>query len=84
MTWDVYFIGHSYGGPFSSLLHAYNGETFTWFNASGAARRFTIKGHQLTYAHGPADIPPPGTAAQFQTCLTPTGSRIITFYAMSS
>jgi hypothetical protein len=83
VKWDIYFVGHSYGGPFTSLTRAYNGETFTWYNKLGVARRFTIKGHQFTYAYGPADIPPRGTAAQFQTCLTPNGSRIITFYAVS-
>ncbi len=83
MTWDVYFIGHSFGGPFSVLTHAYNGETLTWYNAAGVARRFTIKGHQYTHAYGAADIPPPGTTAQFQTCVTPNGSRIITYYAVS-
>lgn len=83
MPWDSYFVGHSYGGPFTALTHAYNGEIFAWYNAAGIARRYTIKGHQYTYAYGPADIPPPGTAAQFQTCLTPNGSRIITFYAVS-
>jgi hypothetical protein len=83
MTWDIYFIGHSFGGPFTSLTHARNGETFNWFDSYGVAHRYTIKGHQYTYAFGPPDSPPPGTTAQFQTCLTPNGSRIITYYAMS-
>lgn len=83
MTWDVYFIGHSFGGPFTVLTHAHNGETLTWYNAAGVARRFTIEGHQYTHAYGRADIPPRGTTAQFQTCLTSNGSRIITYYAVS-
>ncbi len=83
MKWDTYFVGHSFGGPLTSLTHAYNGETLTWYNAAGVARAYVIEGHQYTYAHGPAAMPPPGTAAQFQTCLTPDGSRIITFYAAS-
>ena len=80
---DVYFVGHSFGGPFTSLTHAYNGEILTWYDSAGVAHRYTIRGHQYTYAYGPVDIPPRGTAAQFQTCLTPNGSRIITFYARS-
>ncbi len=84
MKWDVYFIGHSFGGPFTSLTHAYKGEILTWYDSAGVARRYTIEGHQYTHAYGPADIPPPGTAAQFQTCLTRNGSRIITFYAVST
>ena len=81
VKWDVYFIGHSFGGPFTSLIHAYNGENITWYDSAGTAHRYTIRGHQYTYAYGPVDTPPPGTAAQFQTCLTRNGSRIITFYA---
>jgi hypothetical protein len=84
VTWDVYFVGHSFGGPFTSLTHAYNGEILTWYNAAGVAHRYVIRGHQYTYALGPVDTPPHGTAAQFQTCLTPSGSRIITFYATSA
>lgn len=83
MTWDVYFVGHSYGGPFAGLTYARNGEILTWYNAVGVARHYAIKGHQFTYGYGPPDMPPPGTTAQFQTCLTPNGSRIITFYAVS-
>ena len=83
ITRDTYFVGHSFGGPFTGLTNAYNGETLTWYDAAGAAHRYIIEGQQYTRAYGPADIPPPGTAAQFQTCLTPGGSRIVTFYAVS-
>jgi len=84
VRWDVYFVGHSFGGPFTNLTHAYNGEILTWYNAAGVAHRYVIRGHQYTYALGPVDIPPRGTAAQFQTCLTPSGSRIITYYATTT
>ena len=80
---DVYFVGHSFGGPFTSLTHAYNGESLTWYDSAGVAHRYIIRGHQYTYAYGPIDTPPRGTAAQFQTCLTRSGSRIIIFYATS-
>ena len=83
VTWDVYFIGHSFGGPFAALIHAYNGEVFTWYNSAGVARPYTIKGHQYSHADGPVDIPPAGTTAQFQTCRTANGSQIITYYAVS-
>jgi len=84
MTWDRYFVGHSYGGPFAGLTDARNGETLTWYDAAGTAHRYTIRGHQYTSAYARAPIPPRGTAAQFQTCLTPSGSRIVTFYAVSA
>jgi hypothetical protein len=83
MTWDVYCLGHSSGGPFTALPHGYNGETVTWCNAAGVAHHYTINGHQYSHAYGPVDIPPARTAAQFQTCLTANGSKIITFYAVS-
>jgi hypothetical protein len=83
MTRDTYFVGHSFGGPFTGLIDAVNGETLTWYNAAGEAHRYTIRGRQYTHAYGPADIPPQGTAAQFQTCLTPGGSRIVTYFAAS-
>ena len=83
VTRDTYFVGHSFGGPFTGLTHAFNGETLTWYNADGVAHRYTIEGHQYTRAYGPADIPPPGTTAQFQTCLTRGGSRIVTYFAVS-
>ena len=83
VTRDTYFVGHSFGGPFTGLTHAFNGETLTWFDADGVAHRYTIEGHQYTRAYGPADIPPPGTDAQFQTCLTRGGSRIVTYFAVS-
>ena len=83
VTRNTYFVGHSFGGPFTGLTHAFNGETLTWYDADGVAHRYTIEGRQYTRAYGPADIPPPGTTAQFQTCLTRGGSRIVTYFAVS-
>ncbi len=83
VTRDTYFVGHSFGGPFTGLTDAFNGKILTWYNAAGVAHRYTIEGRQYTRAYGPADIPPRGTAAQFQTCLTSGGSRIVTYYAVS-
>ena len=84
VTTDMYFVGHSFGGPFTDSGTHTTVRTLTWYDAAGVAHRYTIVGHQYTRAYGPADIPPPGTAAQFQTCLTRGGSRIVTFYAASS
>jgi hypothetical protein len=82
VSWDNYFIGHN-PGVFTPLLNMPDGTVMTYYDASDTAHQYVIEGSVETSVGLPVPYPPAGTAAQFQTCVTPTGSDIRVFWADS-
>jgi len=80
VPWDTYFLGHN-PGVFTPLLNMPDGTILTYYDASDAAHQYVIEGHAETSVGGPVPYPPAGTTAQFQTCVTPSGSDIRVFWA---
>jgi len=83
---DIYFVGHS-PGPFTPLLRDGVGSVITYHNAGGGVTRYRIRGSVNMYGcnvHScSTPLPPRGTTAQFQTCVTPNSSIMRVYYAIT-
>ncbi len=82
VTWDTYFIGHN-PGVFTPILDMADGTVMTYYDSSDVAHRYVVEGSVETSFGDPVTQPPEGSAAQFQTCVTPTGSVTRIFWAVT-
>lgn len=84
----MFFLGHN-PGVFTPLMHLGVGSVVTWWDGGGVPHRFrmvTIRDWSQTpaYRAGPVIPPPPlpGSAAQFEVCITADGTHVRTLDAV--
>jgi hypothetical protein len=75
VSWGRYFVGHN-PGVFTPLVGMPDGTVLTYHDGADLATRYVIEGSLESSAGDPVPPPPAGATAQFQTCLTPSGSVI--------
>lgn len=80
VSWGRYFVGHN-PGVFTPLVGMPDGTVLTYHDGADLATRYVIEGSLESSAGDPVPPPPAGATAQFQTCLTPSGSVIRIWWA---
>jgi hypothetical protein len=80
-TQVTYFLGHNYG-LFTPLMSDGAGTHLTYYDGHGTAHGYVIEGYwDISRAGATFPSPPPGTVAEFQTCVNASATVVRVFYA---